>query len=109
MFTSDFNENNNVLTCTFSGHLDTNSCITLHNDVSNAIQMTRKSSGGKELDDVEIRFDLKDVSYIASSFIRICVESSREMEHGRLVLNNCSPIVKKTFKIAGLDDLLEEY
>jgi anti-anti-sigma factor len=51
-------------------------------------------------------FDLRDVNYISSSFIRICVNTAKQIQKGKFSIIHCDPFIKKTFKIAGLDDLL---
>jgi anti-anti-sigma factor len=55
---------------------------------------------------VKIRFDLKEVDYIASAFIRTCLATSRRSDPGNFSIINASPMVKKTFIIAGLDKAL---
>lgn len=51
-------------------------------------------------------FDIGEVDYIASSFIRICVIYAKQAVKGRFSIINCQPFVKKTFKISGLDEVL---
>jgi anti-anti-sigma factor len=54
----------------------------------------------------ELVFDLTEVDYIASSFIRLCVNYARKAGPGGFAITNCQPFVKKTFKISGLDEIL---
>ncbi|MBP6978628.1 MAG: hypothetical protein KBB71_09965 [Lentimicrobiaceae bacterium] len=56
---------------------------------------------------MKVCFDVKDVTYIASSFIRSCIVVSRLVEEGGFNITSASPVIKKTFKIAGLDELLK--
>ena len=51
-------------------------------------------------------FDMKDVEYIASAFLRVCIEAAQTMPEGAFAVKNVDPIIKKTFMIAGLDNLL---
>ncbi len=53
-----------------------------------------------------IIFDIGGVEYIASAFIRICVWSAKYAGGGRFSIINCQPLVKKTFKVSGLDEML---
>ena len=53
-----------------------------------------------------IIFDIGGVEYIASSFIRICVIYAKLAGKGKFSIVNCQPLVKKTFKISGLDEML---
>jgi anti-anti-sigma regulatory factor len=56
---------------------------------------------------LKVCFDLKNVTYIASSFIRSCISVSRQVGDGSFSIVNAAPVIKKTFKIAGLDALLQ--
>ena len=49
---------------------------------------------------------MTEVNYIASSFIRICVTVAKQVPRGNLTIVNCDPFLKKTFKIAGLDEIM---
>jgi len=51
-------------------------------------------------------FDLKNVTFIASAFIRTCLAISRQVDAENFRIINASPVIKKTFKIAGLDEML---
>lgn len=52
-------------------------------------------------------FDLHEVDYISSAFIRVCIISAHKAGQGNFSIINCHPFVKKTFKISGLDELLQ--
>jgi anti-anti-sigma factor len=56
--------------------------------------------------DIKIVFNLKDINFISSSFIRICMGTAKQVPPGNFCITNCDPFIKKTFKIAGLDGLL---
>ena len=53
-----------------------------------------------------VNFDIKDVEYIASSFIRICVSTAKQLANKNFSIVNTIPMIKKVFKIAGLEKLL---
>ena len=101
-----FIEDENTLLCLFSGRMDT----IISNELS--IRITEELNIRKGSDDPglifpgTIIFDLQDVSFIASAFIRICVSTAKSVEKGSFSIQNCVPLLKKTFKIAGLDELL---
>lgn len=57
--------------------------------------------------ELKVCFDLKNVAFIASSFIRTCITTSRQVTDGNFNIINATPVIKKTFKIAGLDELLK--
>ena len=99
MVTFDYNAGERVFTATFKGRLDTLAV----QKISEAVQVNIPSKEGAQED--SIVFDLKEVEYISSSFIRICVSVAREAE-GRFSIVHCQPFIKKIFKISGLDDKL---
>jgi len=97
-----FNHNNEekVITLTFTGRMDTLAVTKVHEMIETEPVMKNLKPEDKMV------FDLKDVDYIASSFIRICVCHARQAGPGKFSMINCQPFVKKTFKISGLDGLL---
>jgi len=100
MLTFNYNAEEKITTFTFTGRMDTQSVVTL-NDIIGA------EEGIKNLKtEDKIVFDLKEVDYIASSFIRICVMHAKKAGSGCFSITNCQPFVKKTFKISGLDEIL---
>ncbi len=51
-------------------------------------------------------FDLNDVDFVGSSFLGLCIYAHRQAgDHGFRLINVC-PMVKRVFKIAGLDRIL---
>ena len=100
MVTFNYNDNEKVLSAVFSGRLDTLAVQKL----SEVIQVNLPGKDGKSED--KIVFDLRDVDYISSSFIRICVSVAKQAGPGQFSIAHCQPFIKKTFKISGLDDIL---
>jgi anti-anti-sigma factor len=100
MVTFDYNTEERVFTATYSGRLDTLAV----QKVSEMIQVNLPVKDGKSED--RIVFDLRDVDYISSSFIRICVSVAKQAGPGQFSIAHCQPFIKKTFKISGLDDIL---
>ena len=94
------------LICRFAERLDTFVCISLSEELQNKLQELKQGSGEKDQLEEKIDFDMKDVTFISSSFIRICLITSNHCRKGNFAIINCDPFLKKTFKIAGLDDLL---
>lgn len=84
-----------VVVCTFSNYMDTNKCLEAEKDVIKAIDGAEK-----------IVFNLDGVSYIASSFLRLCRNASLKVNTGNFSIINAAPAVKKVFKIAGLAERL---
>jgi len=99
-----FNKPDNSLVCAFKGRIGT--------DVNEAVsaRLTEKIGDCRnsmtEPLELKVCFDLKNVTFIASSFIRICIATSRQVTAGNFNIINAIPVIKKTFKIAGLDEIL---
>ncbi len=100
MVTFDYNAEERLFTATYSGRLDTLAV----QKVSEIIQVNLPVKDGKSED--RIVFDLRDVDYISSSFIRICVSVAKQAGPGQFSIAHCQPFIKKTFKISGLDEIL---
>ena len=100
MVTFNYTPDDKVLTATFSGRMDTLAVEKL----SEIIMVNFPVKGGKSED--KIVFDLREVDYISSSFIRICVIVAKQAGPGQFQISHSQPFIKKTFKISGLDDIL---
>ncbi len=85
----------NQLSCMFTGRLDTNEC----NDLDKQIEAELKKDSK-----TEIVFNLKEVDYIASSFLRICAKTAQAVGSSNFSIIDVKPVVKKVFKISGLAD-----
>ncbi len=104
MIDIDFNKSDNVLTFHFKGRLDTEKS----QEISGlTIEKIRDFSELKSENPFKIVFDIKEVDYIASAFIRICIIAAKSVEKGNFELINSTPMIKKIFKIAGLADVLK--
>jgi len=101
----DLNTPEKELTFRFKGRLDTNVCMKIGDEIVNKMSEI-KDPATDLLTGYNIVFDLKEVNYIASSYIRICVNTAKQVEKGKFSIINSDPFIKKTFKIAGLDELL---
>jgi anti-anti-sigma factor len=100
MLTFNYNNVENIITFIFNGRMDTLA-------MENLNKILQSEAGLKEIKpEDKIVFDLRDVDYIASSFIRVCVSQAKQVGSERFSMANCQPFVKKTFKISGLDEVL---
>ncbi|MDD5169159.1 MAG: STAS domain-containing protein [Syntrophales bacterium] len=84
------------LHCVFSGHFDTIAAMRVENSVD--IKIMQKK--------MPVVFDMEDVSYICSGFIRICIKAAKAAGKGNFSIIHTDPSVTKTIKIAGLDQFL---
>ena len=105
MIDFNFNKPENRLTCVISGRMGTETNEEFLALVTGKISESKDSLARPA--DLMVSFDMKDVTYIASSFIRSCIVVSRLVDSGNFNIVNASPLIKKTFKIAGLDELLK--
>lgn len=95
----DFNKTANTLTCSLEGRLGADNAEELSKIIHDKIDEYKN-------DDLKIIFNLRDVDYIASSFIRICVATAKQLQKGYFSISNTNPMIIKVFKIAGLDEIL---
>ena len=79
----------------FFGRMDTVHCMEVEKKVVDSID-----SAGK------VVFDLDGVDYIASAFLRLCVNAVHHVNQDNFSVVNLTPSVKKVFKIAGLAEIL---
>jgi anti-anti-sigma factor len=94
------------LTCYFAGRLDTIASFNLSDELYAKLNTLRGTDDPTVMLTDKINFDMTEVNYIASSFIRICVTVAKQVPRGNLTIVNCDPFLKKTFKIAGLDEIM---
>ncbi|MCX6226868.1 MAG: STAS domain-containing protein [Bacteroidia bacterium] len=100
MLEFNYNTEEKVITLAFTGRMDTLAVAKLSEMIGAEPLMQNWKPEEKMV------FDVKEVDYIASSFIRICVSYAKQAGLGRFSMVNCQPFVKKTFKISGLDEVL---
>jgi len=100
MLTFNLNSEEKVLTLVFKGRMDFLAATKL-NEIIEAEPFMKFWQ-----QELKIVFDLGEVDYIASSFIRICVSHAKQAGPEMFSIINCQPFIKKTFKISGLDEIL---
>jgi anti-anti-sigma factor len=101
LFTCELDGEKGMVTVAFSGRMDTVASEKVTAGLKDIPQIANISDDGTLL-----HFDLSGVEYIASSFVRICVGYAKLAQPGKFSIVNCQPFVKKTFKISGLDGML---
>ncbi|MGD9787892.1 MAG: STAS domain-containing protein [Sulfuricellaceae bacterium] len=77
----------------FSGRMDTTQSTAIQEELLARVTATP----------LPVVFDLKDVEFVASAFLRLCLSTAQRVGANRLTLANASPAVRKVFAIAGLD------
>ena len=91
METNITNEPN--LVCAFTERLDTTNCLEIEEELLSRVREAK----------APVVFNLQDVDYVASAFLRMCLKVAKEVGTGNFSVINVHPNVKKVFKIAGFD------
>ena len=81
----------------FSGALNFQACETLDAEVEELLLKEPES----------VVFDLAEVSFIASVFIRLCLKTFKKMGREHFCIINASPALMKILAIAGLDQMVK--
>ena len=106
MLSYDFNPDERVLTCYFTGRLDTVLSSQIAAELESKFESLTENTEKAAVLDFSLIFDVKEVNFISSSFIRLCVAGKKRVKDGSFSIRNSDPFIKKTFKIAGLDEIL---
>ncbi len=93
----EYRDADGTLCCVFSGRMDTVTCQSLEADV---LAQVRETPGA-------VVFDLSDVPYVASSFLRLCIQAAKIKAVEGFTLRNPTLDVKKVLMITGFGDLLK--
>jgi anti-anti-sigma factor len=97
-----FEETEKVLFCAFKCRMDTINS----GEVTRIFDAKLREIKERSPEGLKIVFDLKDVDYIASAFIRLCLIAAKAVDRGNFSIVNTDPQVKKVFKLAGLEAML---
>jgi Anti-anti-sigma regulatory factor (antagonist of anti-sigma factor) len=92
----NINSENAKLVLTFPKKIDTAVCGTFENELNEKLKTSQ----------ADVIFDLSGVEYIASSFLRICVDVAKKTGKDNFLLKNVPPFVEKVLKVAGLEEQL---
>lgn len=89
-----FTEHENEMVCAFSGQLNTMEVLKDEPVVGQKLAQLRERS---------VAFDLREVSFVASSFLRLCLKTASTVGRSRFSVRNLTPEIKKVYVICGLD------
>ena len=78
-----------TLICVFTERLDTVNCQQIEEELFNKVQESK----------VPVTFNLRDVDYVASAFLRMCLKVAKEVGLGNFSVINVHPNVKKVWWI----------
>ena len=86
-------EENGTLQCVFTGRLDSVNCAKWDEHL---LAKVEEKIG-------PVVFDMKEVDYIASGFLRICLQVAKKIGNDNLSVIHVHPYVKKVLKLSGFD------
>jgi anti-anti-sigma factor len=85
-----------LLTCILSGKIDTLNTSELENEINENMKVNITS----------VVFDLQEVDYISSSFLRIVIKIVKAVGKENFAITNVQPSIMKVFKIANLTEIV---
>ncbi len=116
MLDFEFDEAAGLLYCRFHDRMDSIQAMqasAILNDKLAGLGHTLVSDQSSEMTQAspspvnQIVFDLGQVDYVSSGFLRLCLQAAKQMQQGSFRVVNTNPQVMKVFKVACLDELLK--
>lgn len=92
-----FLKTDKLLTCILSGKIDTLNCVVLEKEMAENMKEDISS----------VIFDLQEVDYISSTFLRIVIQLVKTLGKENFAIINVQPSVTLVFKISGLSELIK--
>jgi len=97
----NFAESDNTLRCVFSGKLDTLTCSNIEN-----MLYERIAGFLRDRDVASLVFDLADVHYVSSAFLRLCLCHFKSAGSKNFRIENPSPNVRQVFQVSGFTEIM---
>lgn len=97
----DFEEKENTIFCRFSGDLTADACTILETELDGRI-----NTFFDEHDQPQIVFDMANVHYISSAFLRLCLLYAKKAKSPNFSVKHCSEDLLKVYTIAGFNDIM---
>lgn len=94
-----YEQKDGQLICRFDEELSTLACSQIAGELSRRIAEVSQDAN------IKVVFDLADTSYIASAFLRLCVNHAKALKE-RFCIVNADQNIKDVFDIAGLTEVL---
>jgi anti-anti-sigma factor len=98
----NFSEIDNTLHCLFSGRLDWTVCSEIERDLLQRVSNFKDSRGN-----VQLTFDLADVVYVSSAFLRICLICCKTIGKHGFSITNTSEDIHNVFRISGFSEIMD--
>ena len=96
-----FFEIENTLNCLLSGRLNEQTCSEIEHDL-----LQRVSDFKKDREEVQMNFDLAEVNFISSPFLRLCLICFRILGKDHFSVTNVSANIYQVFRISGFTDMM---
>lgn len=96
-----FEEKENTILCCFSNELTTEVCSVIETELDGQI-----GAFLDEHDHPQIVFDMTEVRYISSAFLRLCLVYAKKVKSPSFSVTHCSDDLLKIFQIAGFSDIM---
>ena len=96
-----FSERDNTLFCLFTGKLDGYVCSEIEQDLLQSVSQFKSRH-----ETIQIVFDLTEVVYISSAFLRICLICHRTMGCNSFSITNASEPMYNVFRISGFAEMM---
>jgi len=114
MLKCQFEKDKQTLICKFSERMDSENspaAATMIDEkleeLLNKNEIQASSENPNKFENLKIIFDLQDVNFVSSAFMRNCIMFAKKVQLEYFSIINTHPFIKKTFKIAGLDNMME--
>ncbi|MFH1653579.1 MAG: STAS domain-containing protein [Pseudomonadota bacterium] len=96
----NFEPQGSTVTCMFKGRMDSTASMEANKQISAKLDEISKEV---DLKNIKVVFNLKEVDYISSAFMRICLQTVQTITQENFSIKETSPFVMKVFKMTGLD------
>ena len=96
-----FFEIDNTLSCLFSGRIDERICSEIEHDLVQHV-----SDFKKDREDVHLKFDLTEVIFISSPFLRLCLICFKVFGKDHFSIANVSADIYQVFHISGFAEMM---
>ncbi len=100
--TMKFEESEGTLRCRFEKELNSDVCSRIEGPLAERIE-----DGLKTDPELSLVFDLADVRYISSAFLRLCLYHCKRVGLNRFRIENCSEDIRKVYSIAGFTEMMQ--
>ena len=113
MIKFEHDTSNDLLVCGFIGRMDSEECSDAVVEIEREANQARGIESGAPKpktqpdDNLRIVFDLGQVEYVSSVFLRVVLMTVRMVKRGNFSVVNTNPFVTELFRTAGLDQWLD--